>query len=287
MADHLALDKATVGCSSLDFPYERRSLKADRVCSGCVGSYARNPTELCSGCVVIYAGNPTWVCSGCVDSYAGNLSEVYSGCIDSYAGNPTEVCSGCIDSYAGNPTEVCSGCVGSYAGNITEVCSGCVGSYAGNITEVCSGCVDSYARNPTGVCSGIKKKHCGRKMTKQVLAEEAINSLYPAASKMNEPKLYSSSECNISQIELSLSCCNLADRDTFSKSDPMIVVYIQEPISTGYKELGRTEVIWNNLNPVFVRKFILDYNFGNISRFKFEVSRKKGDKVSGKLISKQ
>uniref|UniRef100_A0A8C1SAX9 Copine Vb n=1 Tax=Cyprinus carpio TaxID=7962 RepID=A0A8C1SAX9_CYPCA len=46
------------------------------------------------------------------------------------------------------------------------------------------------------------------------------------------------------KVEITVSCRNLLDRDTFSKSDPR-----------------ETEVIDNTLNPDFVRKYILDYFF--------------------------
>ncbi|KAK2160903.1 hypothetical protein LSH36_125g04042 [Paralvinella palmiformis] len=98
-------------------------------------------------------------------------------------------------------------------------------------------------------------------MTTPVRAEEATNSHYTAVSEMKGPTFDSSLECAVDKIELSLSCCKLADTDTFSKSDP----------SNSIIQLGRTEVIWNNLNPVFVRKFVIDYIFGKTLRLKFEV----------------
>ncbi|KAK7880333.1 hypothetical protein WMY93_033035, partial [Mugilogobius chulae] len=63
------------------------------------------------------------------------------------------------------------------------------------------------------------------------------------------------------KVELSVSCRNLLDRDTFSKSDPICVLYTQGIANREWREFGRTEVIDNTLNPDFVRKFILDYFF--------------------------
>uniref|UniRef100_A0A3P9IUQ3 Copine 8 n=1 Tax=Oryzias latipes TaxID=8090 RepID=A0A3P9IUQ3_ORYLA len=54
---------------------------------------------------------------------------------------------------------------------------------------------------------------------------------------------------------------NLLDMDTFSKSDPICVLYTQAMGNKEWREFGRTEVIDNTLNPDFVRKFILDYFF--------------------------
>ena len=36
-------------------------------------------------------------------------------------------------------------------------------------------------------------------------------------------------------------------------------------------EVGRTEIIWDNLNPEFVKKFIVDYYFEEVQPIKFEV----------------
>uniref|UniRef100_A0AAQ5YZ05 C2 domain-containing protein n=1 Tax=Amphiprion ocellaris TaxID=80972 RepID=A0AAQ5YZ05_AMPOC len=60
------------------------------------------------------------------------------------------------------------------------------------------------------------------------------------------------------KVELTVSCRNLLDRDTFSKSDPS-------------KLFGRTEVIDNTLNPDFVRKFILDYFFEERQNLRFDL----------------
>ncbi|XP_069489751.1 copine-5 isoform X5 [Ambystoma mexicanum] len=63
------------------------------------------------------------------------------------------------------------------------------------------------------------------------------------------------------KVEITVSCRNLLDKDTFSKSDPMCVLYTQGIETKQWREFGRTEVIDNTLNPEFVRKFILDYFF--------------------------
>ena len=38
-----------------------------------------------------------------------------------------------------------------------------------------------------------------------------------------------------------------------------------------YFQFGRTEIIWNNLNPDFVKKFVMHYYFEQSQRLKFEV----------------
>lgn len=68
-----------------------------------------------------------------------------------------------------------------------------------------------------------------------------------------------------SQIELTLSCRNLINADVISKSDPYCVVWMQESgWQDKYYEIGRTETIDDNLNPNFVKKFIVNYNFGKV-----------------------
>lgn len=47
---------------------------------------------------------------------------------------------------------------------------------------------------------------------------------------------------------------NLIDSDVFSKSDPMCVVYLQTLDIRKWKEICRTEVIDNTLNPDFTTK---------------------------------
>ncbi|XP_061644540.1 copine Va isoform X3 [Phyllopteryx taeniolatus] len=64
---------------------------------------------------------------------------------------------------------------------------------------------------------------------------------------------------------------NLLDRDTFSKSDPLVVLYTQGVECKQWREFGRTEVIDNTLNPDFVRKYILDYFFEEKQNLRFDV----------------
>ncbi|CAN0920649.1 Protein BONZAI 3 [Linum grandiflorum] len=63
-----------------------------------------------------------------------------------------------------------------------------------------------------------------------------------------------------SQIELSLSASNLRDRDVTSKSDPMAVLYAKKNDGK-LEEVGRTEVILNTLNPSWISKLTISYQF--------------------------
>ncbi|RWS30816.1 copine-5-like isoform X4 [Leptotrombidium deliense] len=73
------------------------------------------------------------------------------------------------------------------------------------------------------------------------------------------------------QVEISISCRDLLDCDILSKSDPQVVVYMKDSFGDQYYEVGKTEVIYDNLNPNFIKKFIVNYNFEVVQQMKFEV----------------
>lgn len=64
---------------------------------------------------------------------------------------------------------------------------------------------------------------------------------------------------NTTPVNLYFKAINLRNKDNFSKSDPYVVVYLQ---SNGqWNEVGRTESIGNNLNPVFKKGVQIGYVF--------------------------
>lgn len=77
-----------------------------------------------------------------------------------------------------------------------------------------------------------------------------------------------------SQVELTLSCRNLINLDTFSKSDPYCLVLMKEPWQDQYYEIARTEVIDDSLNPQWIKKVLINYNFETIQKIRFEVLEK-------------
>ena len=75
-----------------------------------------------------------------------------------------------------------------------------------------------------------------------------------------------------SSVELSLRCENLMDLDVLSKSDPFCVVHYRgSGGQSQFVEVGRTECISDNLNPVWQKKIILEYNFEERQTLKFSV----------------
>ncbi|CAH2073719.1 unnamed protein product [Thlaspi arvense] len=73
-----------------------------------------------------------------------------------------------------------------------------------------------------------------------------------------------------SQIELSFSASSLRDRDVISKSDAMVVVYKKGRDGT-LAELFRTEVVLNSLNPKWIKKLTIGYQFEVVQTLLFRV----------------
>ncbi|OIT40693.1 protein bonzai 3 [Nicotiana attenuata] len=71
-------------------------------------------------------------------------------------------------------------------------------------------------------------------------------------------------------IELSLSASKLRDLDIVSKSVPMAVVCVRKRDGT-LEELGRTEVIMNNLDAVWIQKIHIMYQFETVQTLIFHV----------------
>ncbi|XP_058078099.1 protein BONZAI 3-like isoform X2 [Magnolia sinica] len=69
---------------------------------------------------------------------------------------------------------------------------------------------------------------------------------------------------------LSLSASKLRDLDILSKSDPMAVMYAKKRDGT-LEELGRTEVIMNTLDPVWISKLTIAYHFEIVQPLVFQV----------------
>ena len=63
---------------------------------------------------------------------------------------------------------------------------------------------------------------------------------------------------------------NLPDLDVVSKSDPMVVVY-ENRDDAGWKEVDRTEMVKNSLNPEFAKNIKMEYHFEMRQKIRFDV----------------
>ena len=90
--------------------------------------------------------------------------------------------------------------------------------------------------------------------------DEAAMELAETAMQNNQPT---------QKLSLSFACENLANMDTFSKSDPILFMYVKQ--GTAWQKIGQTEVIHDNLSPVFVTKILVTYNFEQNNLYKIEV----------------
>lgn len=62
-----------------------------------------------------------------------------------------------------------------------------------------------------------------------------------------------------SKVAIRITCRGLAKLDLIAKNNPMVVLY--EKSHQEWKEKGRTEVVFNSLDPTFMTPIIIDYNF--------------------------
>ena len=55
------------------------------------------------------------------------------------------------------------------------------------------------------------------------------------------------------------------------KSDPYAVLYVKAEGEKKWQRLGQTEVAWNNLNPIFIKTFMVNYLFEKNQTVKVEI----------------
>ena len=70
-------------------------------------------------------------------------------------------------------------------------------------------------------------------------------------------------------VQLSIKCKNLVHLDTFSKSDPLCVIFIHQ--NGKWFELARTERIKDTADPAWAKKLQIQYNFETRQEIKFEI----------------
>ena len=71
------------------------------------------------------------------------------------------------------------------------------------------------------------------------------------------------------KVELSVQGISLKNKDLLSKSDPICILY--EKRNGKWAEKDRTEMVLNNLNPQWQKKFCLDYHPQLLQELKFEI----------------
>jgi len=75
----------------------------------------------------------------------------------------------------------------------------------------------------------------------------------------------------VSKVQLRIKLRNLVDKDTFSKSDPQVIVYCRHSTKAEWYEVDKTEIIMNNLNPEFAKPIEMDYFFEEEQQLRFVV----------------
>jgi len=65
----------------------------------------------------------------------------------------------------------------------------------------------------------------------------------------------------MSRVEHSVTAEKLRDRDAIGKSDPLCILYMKGKGQDDFIEVDRTEMIENNHNPQWIKKFEIDYRF--------------------------
>jgi hypothetical protein len=70
------------------------------------------------------------------------------------------------------------------------------------------------------------------------------------------------------KVELYLSCHSLTNLDFGSKSDPYCVLYRKQ--GNNWHQVGKTEIVWNNLDPSFAKSFEIEFTFERKQIFKVE-----------------
>jgi hypothetical protein len=78
------------------------------------------------------------------------------------------------------------------------------------------------------------------------------------------------------QVNLFISGRKLKDLDTFSKSDPVCLVF-EKGQNGSWQKIGKTEQIKNSLNPDFTTSFQVAYWFEKVQNYKFVMIDGDGD----------
>ena len=117
-------------------------------------------------------------------------------------------------------------------------------------------------------------KLTNKKKTKMSVAYGGFSHGAPKATINKDEAVVTNSQIietagNQTIINIHIACKNLPKMDIASESDPMVVLSI--PINGRYEEVARTEVIWNNPNPEFVKFLQAAYIFEMQQPLRFSI----------------
>ena len=88
-----------------------------------------------------------------------------------------------------------------------------------------------------------------------------------------------------SSVELFVSCEGLKDLDAHSKSDPFVVLEELDSLKGEWREIGRSEIVVNSLNPKFVTRFKYTYRFEENQRIRCRVFDADDDSADTKTLT--
>ena len=104
----------------------------------------------------------------------------------------------------------------------------------------------------------------------QGISGGTLNDIDEAALQAIKSGIGEANKASLKQtVRLSFAMEDLPNLDTFSKTDAFIVLYElkKQGTRTIKKRVGRTECIYDNLNPIFVTNVEVDYFFEDVQTF--------------------
>jgi len=72
------------------------------------------------------------------------------------------------------------------------------------------------------------------------------------------------------KVDFYLSCRGLPKMDITSNTDPFCVVFVKDPQTHSFVEMGRTDVIMDTQSPDWTCQFVIDYRFEEVQNLRVE-----------------
>lgn len=83
-------------------------------------------------------------------------------------------------------------------------------------------------------------------------------------------------------MQIYISCRDLVDLEFVGKSDTFVELFTKTDKDTTWHSMGRSEVVWNDLNPDFAKVFKVNYFFEKNQSIRAEI--KEHDEEAPELI---